>query len=78
MTDYEFNGTRYVVGVTLDDEQRASARRIADALVAIRRGDGTAVGDYRLAMRASREQHGDDLHEIVKAHAHAWVSGGRA
>jgi hypothetical protein len=54
-----------------------SARAIGETLVAMRKGTAT-VDDFRAVSRASRERHGDDLHEIVKAHALAGATGGRA
>jgi hypothetical protein len=56
---------------------RDSARRIGELSIAMRKGAATP-DEYRAAMRASREQHGDDLHEVVKALALAGATGGKA
>lgn len=66
-----------MTATSLSPAMKASAREIGETLIAFRKGQTTAEA-YRLAMRRSREQHGDDLHEIVKAHALAGATGGRA
>ena len=58
-------------------EMLASARQIGEAMIAMRKRTGT-VQDYQAAMAASREQHGEDLHNIVKGLALAGATGGRA
>lgn len=58
-------------------EMLASARRIGETMIAMRKGRATA-DDFRAANRASREQHGDALHELVKARGMAGATGGRA
>lgn len=60
---------------------QASAREIGEALIASQRATGrakpAALEAFRAACRASRELHGSDLHEIVKAAAIAGATGGR-
>jgi hypothetical protein len=63
--------------VEMTPAMRESARAIGETMIAMRKGKAT-VDDFRAVNRASRERHGDDLHEIVKAHALAGASGGRA
>jgi hypothetical protein len=57
----------------------ASARRIGMAMISVQNAKGgakmAALDEFRAANRASREQHGDDLHEVVKAMAIAGVDG---
>jgi hypothetical protein len=67
----------YTTSVEMTPAMKASARTIGEMLIAMHKGNAT-VDEYRAAMCASREQHGDDLHEIVKAHALAGATGGRA
>lgn len=55
----------------------ASARRIGETMLAMRKGKASA-DDLRAAMAASRAEHGDDAHHLVKAHALAGATGGRA
>ncbi len=49
-------------------EQTSSAREIAAAMVALTQGKITP-DDLRAAMRASREQHGEAMHDQIKARA---------
>lgn len=71
-------GYRLATEAHITEAMRASARRIGEAAILARRDFSRYAEDYRLAMRASREQHGDDLHEVVKAMALAGASGGQA
>lgn len=52
----------------LAPEEAATAQVLADLGQALRKGKATP-DEYRAAMTASRAQHGDDRHEIVKWHA---------
>jgi hypothetical protein len=65
--------------MTTTPEMTASARRIGEAMISVQRAKGkakiAALDEFRAANRASREQHGDDLHEVVKAMAIAGVDG---
>lgn len=75
------------IAIPLDDSQamstkphiteamRASARAIGEAMLAHNRGTGT-LDAVRAAMRASRELHGEDVHNAVKAIALQGAFGG--
>lgn len=67
----------YTTSVEMTPAMKTSARKIGEIMIAMRKGKATP-DQYRAAMRESRELHGDDLHEIVKAHALAGATGGRA
>jgi hypothetical protein len=58
-------------------EVRESARTIGETMIAMRKGTAT-VEDFRAANRASRERHGEDIHNIVKGLAIAGATGGKA
>lgn len=66
--------------IEITDEMRASARMIGKATSAVQSAKGkakiAALETYRAANRASREKHGDELHEIVKGVAVAVATGG--
>lgn len=59
-------------GVEVTDAMRASAREIGEGMIARHKGEIT-VDDLRAIMRASRDLHGDAVHEIVKARAIAGI-----
>jgi hypothetical protein len=67
----------YTTNVPMTPAMKASARRIGETMIAMGKGKATA-DDLRAAMRESRAQHGDDLHEIVKCAGMAGATGGRA
>ena len=54
--------------INLTAEQTTTAKELARVAIGLTRGKVTA-DEYRATMRASREQHGDDIHEILKSHA---------
>lgn len=66
----------------LSPAMKDSARQIGEATIAVHRAKGkaklAAMDSLRAANRASREQHGEDLHNIVKGYALAGATGGRA
>ena len=67
----------YTTAVELNADQMASAHKIGEALIAMRKRTGTAA-EYQTAMRESRERWGDDLHEVIKARGLMGATGGRA
>ena len=67
----------YTTSAQLTPEMRESARRIGQTMIDMRKGKATA-DDLRAANRASRELHGEDIHNIVKGLAIAGATGGRA
>lgn len=62
---------RTATAADITPEMRESAREIADAYHAlVAAGAGTSVRAahaFQSANRRSRERHGDDLHQVVKA-----------
>lgn len=69
--------TQPAPAVQMTPAMMTSARRIGETMIAMRKGKATP-DDLRAVMAASRAEHGDDLHEIVKARGIAGATGGRA
>lgn len=53
---------------TLTAEQTTTAKELARVAIGLTRKT-VSIDEYRAAMRASREQHGEDMHNVLKGHA---------